>query len=263
MLNLESTIRISSEHMRGKVKRKKLLFGLLILLLALVVVFIIWASTPARPTAAAISALQSNQDVTITIDSDRISFIPTSGQPATALIFYPGGRVDYRSYAGVLSQIAATGFEVYLVKMPLNLAVFGIDRAGEIIQTNGEIQNWVLAGHSLGGAMAAEFASTHLDEVSGLVLWAAYATEGSDLSQSKLSVLSISASNDGLATPDDLGGYRQFLPPTYSEVIIPGGNHAQFGDYGLQNGDGQATISASQQQAQIVGATTFFLEQFK
>ena len=35
-------------------------------------------------------------------------------------------------------------------------------------------------------------------------------------------------------------------------MIIMGGNHAQFGNYGHQSGDGQATISSQQQQNQTV-----------
>ncbi len=98
--------------------------------------------------------------------------------------------------------------------MPLNLAIFGIDRAEEVIQTFSEIDIWAIGGHSLGGAMAAEFAGQNANEISGLALWAAYPAESNDLSQFGLSVLSISASLDGLTTPEKIDSSRALLPPS-------------------------------------------------
>ena len=43
-------------------------------------------------------------------------------------------------------------------------------------------------------------------------------------------------------------------------VEIDGSNHAQFGWYGEQPGDGKATISHLEQQEQIVAATAELLE---
>ena len=37
------------------------------------------------------------------------------------------------------------------------------------------------------------------------------------------------------------------FPTNYKEVIIEGGNHSNFGDYGHQRGDGEATISNEEQ----------------
>ena len=146
-----------------------------------------------------------------------------------------------------------------IVPMPLNMAIFGIDRAEEVIQTFSEIDKWAIGGHSLGGAMAAEFAGQHLNEISGLVLWAAYPAGSNDLSQSDLSVLSISASLDGLATPEKIDASRPLLPGSTLYVEILGGNHAGFGFYGAQSGDEDAIISQMDQQTQIVNATTEFL----
>ena len=38
------------------------------------------------------------------------------------------------------------------------------------------------------------------------------------------------------------------LPERHYEHVIAGGNHAQFGDYGAQRGDGRATVSAGDQR---------------
>jgi hypothetical protein len=41
--------------------------------------------------------------------------------------------------------------------------------------------------------------------------------------------------------------------------VIQGGNHARFGNYGLQPGDGTATISAADQQEQAADLTVRLL----
>ena len=41
-----------------------------------------------------------------------------------------------------------------------------------------------------------------------------------------------------------------YLPEKAAEYRIDGGNHAQFENYGVQKGDGEALISAAEQQKQ-------------
>ena len=53
---------------------------------------------------------------------------------------------------------------------------------------------------------------------------------------------------------DKYDQYRSNLPADAAEVIIPGGNHAQFGDYGPQKGDGEAAILPDEQLGQTVRA---------
>ena len=59
---------------------------------------------------------------------------------------------------------------------------------------------------------------------------------------------------DGCLDFDAYDSSRELWPPNSVETVIAGGNHAQFGDYGHQPGDGSATISADDQQAQTVRA---------
>jgi dienelactone hydrolase len=167
--------------------------------------------------------------------------------------------VDPRAYAPAAQDIASGGVTVVIIPMPLNMAIFGINRAEAVFDTFPAIQTWAIGGHSLGGAMAAEFAQSHRDQISGLVLWAAYPGEGNDLSQSELAVLSISASEDGLATPDKINASRELLPESTQFVEIQGGNHAGFGRYGAQAGDGVAALSPAEQQTEIVNTTLDFL----
>jgi hypothetical protein len=64
----------------------------------------------------------------------------------------------------------------------------------------------------------------------------------------------------------DMGGMEGFqssaslLPDGTEFVVIEGGNHSQFGNYGLQPGDNPATITWQEQQAQAVAATARLLD---
>jgi dienelactone hydrolase len=90
------------------------------------------------------------------------------------------------------------------------------------------------------------------EKVGGLILLAAYPGAKSSLSAASFPVLSISASEDGLATPGKIEAARKLLPASCRYVTIGGGNHAQFGDYGPQPGDGIASASADLQRKAVV-----------
>src|SRR5512135_292658 len=228
------------------------LMGLILVLLG--AGFVVWGETPAQPMPEALAALQSDAQVTVT-SAKWLTFTPANSQPTIGFIIYPGGRVDYRAYAPAAHQIAAQGYQVVIVRMPLNLAVFGANSAQEVQATYPQIRRWVIGGHSLGGAMAAAFARTHLNTIQGLALWAAYPASSDDLSNSSLHVVSIFGSLDGLATGEKIDASRPLLPADTTWVPITGGNHAQFGWYGDQAGDNPASISRSDQQAQVITAT--------
>jgi hypothetical protein len=201
--------------------------------------FVVWGETPAQPMTEALAALQSDAQVTIT--SGRwLAFTPVASEPTTGFIIYPGGRVDYRAYAPAAHQIAAQGYLVVIVQMPLNLAVFGVNAAQDV-----------------------QAAYPHPGAVQGLALWAAYPASSNDLSRSGLRVVSIFGSQDGLATGEKIDASRPLLPANTTWVKISGGDHAQFGWYGDQAGDNPASISRSDQQAQIINATLSFLEGLK
>ncbi len=241
--------------------RKGLRLALVVLGLIIVLVagFVLWGETPAQPMPEALAALQSDAEVTVAT-GQWLVFSPATSQPITGFIIYPGGRVDYRAYAPAAHQIASQGYLVVIARMPLNLAVLGINIAQEVQNAYPQIQHWAIGGHSLGGAMAATFAKMHPDTVQGLALWAAYPASSADLSQSTLRVVSIFGSLDGLATGEKIDSSRPLLPANTTWVAISGGNHAQFGWYGKQAGDNPASISRSDQQAQVVAATLDMLK---
>lgn len=233
---------------------------ILMLPLLLVLGFVGWAMLAPAPMPEAIAALQSDPQVTVQ-QSAWLVFQPTATTPTTGLIIYPGGRVDERAYAPTAHALAAQGYLVVLVPMPLNFAVFAPDRAAEVIAAFPAIQHWAIGGHSLGGAMAAQFAHDHPDSIAGLVLWASYPPGGAPLTDRPLTVASIFGTRDGVAKPEDIAASRALLPPDTTWVAIEGGNHAQFGWYGAQRGDLQATISREAQQSQMLAATLAVLQQ--
>jgi len=220
--------------------------------------FVIWASTAAAAMPEALAALQSDAQEQVQTEPWLV-FRPMGDQPTVGLVLYPGARVDRRAYAPAARALAREGYLVVIVSMPLNLAVLAPDRAAEVMAAFPEIGHWAVGGHSLGGAMSARFAYQHPEAVQGLVLWAAYPASTDDLSGYSLSVTSIYGTRDGLATEDKIAASRPLLPPDTSWVAIEGGNHAQFGWYGPQSGDGSATISRHEQQKQIVAATLALL----
>lgn len=216
--------------------------------------FVLWGSTPLGPMPEALTALESGADVTVTTDP-WLTFTPAEAT-TTGFIFYPGGRVEPRAYAPSARAIAEEGYLVVIVPMPLNLAVLAPNRAQAVIDAHPEIETWAVGGHSLGGAMAARFADAYPDQVEGLVLWAAYPAEGNSLAdQHSLAIASIYATEDGLATLEKIEASRPLLPPQTQWVEIAGGNHAQFGWYGPQGGDGSADISRETQQDLVIEAT--------
>lgn len=237
--------------------RKILLFGALGLTAALLG-FLFWANSVLGPTPEALAALRSDGRVRVSPE-DYIVFQPTEQEPAAGFVFYPGGRVDYRSYAAPLHQIAAEGYLVILLPVRLNLAFFDINAAQRAMAAFPQIRHWVVGGHSLGGVAAALYASRN-EKVDGVVFWASYPADDS-LKNTDMQILSIYGTLD-MGGMDAFKESRANLPADTQFVVIEGGNHAQFGDYGFQPGDNQAAISRLDQQKQAVDATVQFLKEF-
>lgn len=168
--------------------------------------------------------------------------------PETGLIFYPGGLVDHAAYAPLMEELRARGILCLLLEMPLDLAVLRADAANGLTEGYSHVARWLIGGHSLGGAMAADYAAKHPEEFEGLVLLGAYSA--ADLSDTEMKVLSVYGSEDGVLNREKYDQYLGHYPKGFTEIVIPGGNHAQFGSYGAQKGDGTAQISAQEQRRQ-------------
>jgi len=237
---------------------KKLVLIIAILLVVLSLAFVGWASTPLGPGPLALTALEPDSRVSIESENGWTVFRPIAQTLPTGFIFYPGGRVDYRSYAPILRTIAESGVLVVLVPMPLSMAFFSPNKAEAVMGVFPEVQNWAIGGHSLGGAMAARYVYSHSEQDLALVLWGSYPAESDSLADRNILALSVYGSEDG--SVEKIEASRSLLPSETSWLRIEGGNHAQFGDYGLQPGDGQATISPQEQWSLASSTTVKFLK---
>jgi hypothetical protein len=235
---------------------RRVALALVLLLVGALTVGVLYFATPQPELPEASAALASTSTVTYAVDDGRLTFTPVGAPPTIGLIVYPGGKVSAASYAPLAQRIAARGYLVVIVPMPLNLAVLGIDRAGAVIDAHPEIRHWAIGGHSLGGSMAAQYAAGDT-RIQALALWASYSA--TNLSARSLRVLVAYGSLDngaaGFVSPERLAN----LPPNPTIVEIAGGNHEQMGWYTGQPNDPPATISRADQQDRVAEATAALL----
>jgi hypothetical protein len=218
-----------------------------------------WATYARPPLPDAIEALQSDELVQVT-DEPWLTFAPGGSLPTTGFVFYPGGRVDPRAYAPLMREIASSGYLAVVPKMPINMAVFNPNIADQIVAHHPEIEQWAIGGHSVGGAMAAQYTSRHPEVIAGLAIWASYPPNSADLSDLELPVVSIYGSRELRVNDTSVGERKHLLPEMTRYVRIEGGDHHQFGSYETNPADHLATISRASQHAQIIAATLPILE---
>lgn len=235
---------------RRSIARKALL-GAAGLVVTCMIAFFAYVGDYYHADETAIAALESSPAVSVVTeaDTDDIVFLPQD--PKAALIFYPGGKVEHTAYAPLMRDLAERGIACALVEMPFNLAVFDIEAADDArdlaaLETLPSDIPWYIGGHSLGGSMAASHLSANAESYAGLILFASYSIE--DLSELDLETLSIYGSNDLVLNAEKYAESLANLGEGVSELVIEGGNHAQFGSYGEQSGDGSASISAEDQR---------------
>ncbi len=210
-----------------------------------------WGTHPLGPTDSALAALASDARVAVTQADDGWEFAPAGIEPSAALVYYPGGHVDARSYAPFARDVAARGYLVVVPVMPLSLAVLDADAADRARAAHVNVERWVIGGHSLGGAMAAQYAAKHPDAMGGLVLHGAYAAEGSDLSASSIIALTQVGTLDTVVDRANLAAGKALLPSWATYQDLEGGNHAQFGDYGPQPGDTPDPPMSAEEQRRL------------
>ena len=172
-----------------------------------------------------------------------------------ALVFYPGAMVDAASYTPLMARIAEGGADCFLIEMPLHFALLGVNAADRIMETY-DYACWILAGHSLGGVAASSYAHSHTDAVAGVVLLASYPT----VELENMPLLTIYGDRDAVLNREAYEERRALWPEGAEELVIPGGNHAQFGDYGPQRGDGEAAITKDEQQMQTAEAILHWIQ---
>jgi len=238
---------------------KWLLAILGIVLIAALLWGILWATYARPPLPEAIKALESDNLVQI-VEEPWLTFTPKRSTPTTGFIFYPGGRIDPRGYAALMREIASNGYLVVVPEMPINMAVFNSNIASEIIEYYPATNHWVIGGHSVGGAMAAQYTARHADVIDGLTIWASYPPNSADLSHLDIPVVSIYGSREVRVNDTSVGERKHLLPEDTIYIRIEGGDHHQFGSYKINPTDHLATISRKSQHEQIIAATLPILE---
>jgi len=224
-----------------KKRLKKIMIAIICLFLLIVGGFYIWTQIYYKATAEAFSLVQETEDNYLIFGAEDAT---------TGFIFYPGAKVEAEAYSYLGAALDQEDYFVVIPKMPLKLALLGINEAQHIMDQYNQVENWFVGGHSLGGAMVSRFAYLHQELIEGIIFLASYPAD--DLSQSNIPILSIYGELDGLATLEKMSEKNQLLSNDSTLFMIEGGNHANFGMYGSQKGDYEALISNEDQRHQTL-----------
>ena len=233
-------------------KKRKIPMAIIAVILLIVIGCGVYVSDYYHADEAAVAAMAGTGQISVTSSGSMTVFAPEA--PVAGFIFYPGGKVEHTAYSPLMLALAEENVLCVLLEMPCNLAVLDMAAAEGIPEQFPEIESWYIGGHSLGGSMAASYAAKHTEDFDGLVLLAAYSTAEIE----NLPVISLYGSEDGVLNREKYQEYLGNLPADTTETVIEGGNHALFGSYGAQDGDGTAEISGEAQIEITAGALMKF-----
>jgi hypothetical protein len=213
-----------------------------------------------RATSHARAALSSDAHVSVSRGADHWTFEPKVASARAGVVFFPGAVVDPVAYAPLLRDVAAAGHPAILVEVPRRGALGGaddpvvFDRARTAMRSLRETDEWVVAGHSRGGLIAATFVRGEPSAFAGLVLIGTTHPRDFSLTDALLPITKVYGTRDTVADSDKIMANRANLPAAARMIAIAGGNHSQFGYYGFQLGDWPATIAREEQQRQTLKA---------
>jgi hypothetical protein len=223
----------------------------LVALALAVIAFLVWAHSPYRADRAAIVDVIEDARVTVTTTQAGIVIAPTAADADAGLVFYPGARVDPYAYVPIMAEVTITTGRVVVIALPpLNLAIADTRPLEAFTAAAPSVSAWSVGGHSLGGVRACLVAAD--GEVEGLFLLGSYCAN--DLSESSLTAISVEGENDRLSTAQQITEAASLLPAGAVRVSITGANHASFGDYGAQDGDGPLETDRASVRAAVAEA---------
>ena len=226
------------------------------ILVASIIAFLVWAGIGRMDAdPAVVAALEADPAVDLVHENGAWVMTPAEGADGTGLVFLPGAKVDAVAYAPTFRELAAAGTTVVIPDLPLRLAILETRGMERLASYAPEVETWAIGGHSLGGVRACQ--ETAGDPDVALILLASYCA--ADLSGSGAEVLSISGTNDGLSTPAKVDAASKLLPVTAEMVVIDGANHASFGWYGPQPGDGEAAVSREEVAGEVSARSREFV----
>lgn len=229
---------------------KKIIFStIIIIILAVFAYGIYYINDYYHADDSVDSYLNGSEDVNVIKTSNGL-LVDGQGNDS-AIIFYPGAKVEYTSYLPLMTKIAEDNVDCFIVEMPFNLALLGVDSADEIIDSY-NYTHYYMSGHSLGGAMASQYVNK-TNETDGLILLESYPSETINKP-----VLSIYGSEDNVLNMEKYDEAKPLMK-NLTEIIIKGANHAQVGNYGVQDGDGVAKITPQEQQSEIANEIIKFI----
>lgn len=221
-----------------------------------IVVFLIWANTVRTVERSAADRVFDNPAVMVTDTDTTVILAPRTGASGVGLVFIPGARVDPYAYLYKLAgTVEETGLTVVITKPVLSLAILDLRPLETFTDTAPDVSTWLVGGHSLGGVKACMYAAD--PEAAGLVLFASYCAAA--IESTDLPALSVSGSTDLLSTPARISATAELLPEGTRFIEIAGVNHAAFGDYGPELGDGDAALSTDAAAAEITVELIAFL----
>lgn len=255
---MSSTQPIEPKELRRRTTRFFWLvfFGLMFFFALSITLYVRNVLKPYPTSAAAQQALVSGPDLQVNKTAYGWEMVP-AGPIRGGFAFYPGGLVEPQAYAPVLRRVAEAGYRVALLQVRFNLAVTEQGKAREALEAHPELK-WVLAGHSLGGVVASNYADSNPDRVAGLVMWASYPQN--NLSAKALPTLALLGERDGVTQRERFEAARALFPQGTDFQTIPGLNHAGFGAYGDQRGDNPATVGLEQGWNEIARRTVAFMD---
>jgi hypothetical protein len=225
---------------------------------AAIIGFVVWAELPMRADPAALSLVEAQTGFSVEDDGTTVVMTPDA-PTGVGLVFISGARVDAPAYEYKLSGLAQAGVTVVIVRPVLNFAIFDQRPLTDFEAAAPGVDHWYVGGHSLGGVKACMYAADGAADgtVEGLVFFGSYCAN--DISATGLPVLSLAGENDALSTPQKIEDAAPLLPATAEFVTIPGSNHAQFGNYGDQPGDGTSTATDADVRGTITDAVAAFV----
>ena len=230
--------------MRLKKRMKFIIISVLSVIVVLTTTFFIYVSDYYKADDFAVQTMKTSEIRTV----GNLTVLSPSTPSEKGVIFYPGAKVEETAYLPLLEKLCQNGITCVLVKMPFHLAVFNTNAANDVFEKLPEIKQWYIAGHSLGGAMASGYASKHQDIINGLILLGAYVYSDVPIDNT----VTIYGSEDTVLNKSKINYTKNIF-------VIEGGNHAQFGNYGEQKGDGKATITANEQQGKAAEIILSFI----
>jgi|SRR5215217_627425 len=241
---------------------KGLLLALLAVLVLLAIAGLVWLLNPSEAEQTALDAALFDPNVSVQQVGEFVVLKPVAAQPSRGILFYPGMHVASEAYIPKLAGVvAATGSGIVIGRPALGIAFLSIGQADEMKSLLPAAKTWYVAGHSMGGAAACMYASSHHEVLEGVMLFGTYC--GSDLSKTDLRVLVVAGSSDGLFSVETIENRLSELPPDTAFDVIDGMNHAQFANYGDQFGDQPATIPDSVAREALVAKVVAFLTSTK